>query len=563
MYTSDKQSNETTSQLEDLQKRKAAYALNLCMVSLSQIIDYNDKYILEQEYDAILNNLNLQNFIKEESLLVVIRKILDVINGCRIKEGEKEFIEREYQQKMKNAIWASVPNLTVIFSGGNPVQIAVAAATQVGIGYMNYRKNKNEYALSKEKQVWELQVWAMEQFHGLRFALFEAAWRFADKFDYDDVLRLTEKQIGNYNEILIDHDPLRRFERLNSISDYFLAFPPFWYYMGSTAREICLSENYTEAIRNKFKNEALTAFKKFNELHVEFMREDVIAASSALEQISLLSPNTDYDEMNDLLKRAVAFARSNHDILQMCVPVYMSLQQIDEAKKILKKLVNEAYNLEMNGYLLSRIYYKQDAIDDYQILIERIGAEYVAPWTDDDSIPRLAGSTESTGETAAQTELEKMISRANKIVIGAAVAAGGVGAVPIPFADAPLLVANQVALLTSVAVTFKINIKKDGLKTLVYAALGVGGATLIGRTIVSNLIKFIPGVGSVIGGAISASTAAIITYALGYAFIEICKDVKAGKIKEEELTSKAGISTFKEYFKSFAKKKAKEDNEGK
>jgi len=215
---------DNTSQLEDLQKRKAAYALNLCMVSLSQIIDYNDKYILAQEYDAILNNLNLQNFIKEESLLDVIRKILDVINGCKIKEGEKEFIDREYQQRMKNAIWSSVPNLTVFFNGGNPVQIAIAAATQVGIGYMNYRKNKNEYTLNRDKQLWELQVWAMEQFHGLRFTLFEAAWRFADKFDYDDVLRLTEKQIANYNEILVDHDPLRRFERLSLNSRIFLSF---------------------------------------------------------------------------------------------------------------------------------------------------------------------------------------------------------------------------------------------------------------------------------------------------------------------------------------------------
>ena len=559
MQSLNKQSNEPTSQLEYLQKRKAAYALNLCMVSLSQIIDYNDKYILEQEYDAILNNLNLQNFIKEESLLVVIRKILDVINGCRIKEGEKEFIEREYQQRMKNAIWASVPNLAVIFNGGNPVQIAIAAATQVGVGYMNYRKNKNEYSLSKDKQLWELQVWAMEQFHGLRFALFEAAWRFADKFDYDDVLRLTEKQIGNYNEILVDTDPLRRFERLSSISEYFLAFPPFWYYMGSTAREICLSHNYTEAIRNKFKNEALTAFKRFNELHVEFMREDIIAAVSALEQISLLNLETEYDEICILLERAVGFARSNHDVLQMCIPVYMSLQKLDEAKSILKKLVNEAYNLEMNGHLLSRIYYKQNAIDEYEILRERIGEGYIAPWIDDDSIPRLTDSIEPPDEQLEKSELDKMINRANKIVIGATVAAGGIGAVPIPFADAPLLIANQVALLASIAVNFKINIKEDGLKTLVYAALGVGGATLIGRTIVSNLIKFIPGVGSIVGGAISASTAALITYALGYAFIEICKDVKTGNIQEEELTSKASISAFKGYFKSFAKKKAKED----
>ena len=44
----------------DEEKLKAAYALNLCMVSISQIIDYNDIYILEQEYDAILNNINLE-----------------------------------------------------------------------------------------------------------------------------------------------------------------------------------------------------------------------------------------------------------------------------------------------------------------------------------------------------------------------------------------------------------------------------------------------------------------------------------------------------------------------
>ena len=37
---------------------QAAYALNMCTVSVSQIVDYKDAYILEQEYNAILNNMN-------------------------------------------------------------------------------------------------------------------------------------------------------------------------------------------------------------------------------------------------------------------------------------------------------------------------------------------------------------------------------------------------------------------------------------------------------------------------------------------------------------------------
>lgn len=57
-------------------KKKAAYALNLCTVSVSQIIDYNDIYVMEQEYDVILNNLNLQNYIKDEALLDILKKSL-------------------------------------------------------------------------------------------------------------------------------------------------------------------------------------------------------------------------------------------------------------------------------------------------------------------------------------------------------------------------------------------------------------------------------------------------------------------------------------------------------
>lgn len=38
------------------EKLKAAYALNLWTVSISQIIDYNDMNILEQEYNTIMCN---------------------------------------------------------------------------------------------------------------------------------------------------------------------------------------------------------------------------------------------------------------------------------------------------------------------------------------------------------------------------------------------------------------------------------------------------------------------------------------------------------------------------
>lgn len=52
------------------EKWKAAYALNLCTVSVSQIVEYDDIRTLDQEYTTILNNLNLQNFPKDDALFL-------------------------------------------------------------------------------------------------------------------------------------------------------------------------------------------------------------------------------------------------------------------------------------------------------------------------------------------------------------------------------------------------------------------------------------------------------------------------------------------------------------
>ena len=136
----------------DDDKKRAAYALNLCMVSVSQIIDYNDVYILEQEYEAILNNLNLEMFPKDEALLTILKQLLDTITFFRIQEGDKEMIDKEYQHKMKNAIWNAVPNFGLIVAGGTPTTIALSLASQVGIGYMNYRRQKAENEFAHEKE---------------------------------------------------------------------------------------------------------------------------------------------------------------------------------------------------------------------------------------------------------------------------------------------------------------------------------------------------------------------------------------------------------------------------
>ena len=158
-------------------------------------------------------------------------------------------------------------------------------------------------------------------------------------------------------------------------------------------------------------------------------------------------------------------------------------------------------------------------------------------------------------EELKELELVRMNEKAENAVACAVAATAATGAIPIPFADAPLLIGEQVALLAKISSIYEIRIKEDGLKMLATAALGVGGATFVGKTVVSNVFKLIPGIGSVAGGMISGGTAGLITLAMGNSYIAVCKMVKNGELDEDDIASENGKNIMKENFKKQIKKK--------
>lgn len=145
--------------------------------------------------------------------------------------------------------------------------------------------------------------------------------------------------------------------------------------------------------------------------------------------------------------------------------------------------------------------------------------------------------------------LEQKKRRAQAAVAAAAVAATGEGAVPIPFSDCALLVPTQVGMIASITVIFGFDVNKSIITALLSSTLGAGGATILGKTVVSNLLKFIPGAGTIAGGAISAGTAGVITAALGEAYIGIMELVFKGEMKLDDLGTKKGKDKMGELFK--------------
>lgn len=146
--------------------------------------------------------------------------------------------------------------------------------------------------------------------------------------------------------------------------------------------------------------------------------------------------------------------------------------------------------------------------------------------------------------------------RAQAAVAAATSLAAGEGAVPIPIADCALLIPTQLGMIASITVIFGFDVNKSVITALLSSTIGAGGATLLGKTVVSSLLKLIPGAGTVAGGVVSAGTAGVITAALGEAYISVMELVFKGDMKLEDLSTDKGKETMSKLFKQ--KLKAKE-----
>ena len=105
----------------------------------------------------------------------------------------------------------------------------------------------------------------------------------------------------------------------------------------------------------------------------------------------------------------------------------------------------------------------------------------------------------------------------NNIVPRYAAGAAAIGAVPLSFSDAVLLVPLQTTMTLHMMHVY-------GVEKLSQSVSGLVGSmimTQIGQSTAGGLLKLIPGVGSLLGGAINASVAGTLTGALGYALCEL------------------------------------------
>ncbi len=133
---------------------------------------------------------------------------------------------------------------------------------------------------------------------------------------------------------------------------------------------------------------------------------------------------------------------------------------------------------------------------------------------------RVAPEAVKGALAAAQAiDLRLKASQSNKAVAAAVTAAAAAAAVPIPFSSAAILVPIQLSMMARIAHLHGLGLDSSAL--LAIASTSV--ATSAGRAAAAGLLKFIPGAGSVVGGAINASVASSLTLAMGQAWLVVCQ----------------------------------------
>lgn len=160
--------------------------------------------------------------------------------------------------------------------------------------------------------------------------------------------------------------------------------------------------------------------------------------------------------------------------------------------------------------------------------------------------------------------LELLKKEVNKAIRLHAASSFGIGFTPIPFADGPVLLANQGIMIKRILSKYNLDNVTEQMTGIV-GSLGAGQLiSQLGRYLVAQVLKFIPAVGTVAGGMINGTMAVAITVSLGLTVSEIGYRIAKAKYEnenldiekfiEENINSDVVNSLFEQFFKKEIKK---------
>ncbi|WP_374443223.1 GTPase [Stella sp.] len=141
----------------------------------------------------------------------------------------------------------------------------------------------------------------------------------------------------------------------------------------------------------------------------------------------------------------------------------------------------------------------------------------------EESERRVPDGHRSAFAAAQSVALEPKVRAARRVIDGATASAATLAATPIPFVGWAALAPVMIGMIAGISRAAGVAVAEDRLGGVAVAIVGALAAGLGVRSLAAfagNLAKLVPGVGTLVGGAITAAVAGAMTKAAGEAYLD-------------------------------------------
>lgn len=280
-----------------------ANLLNLAQVSIQTISAYNNRLVLDREYNSIINNINLRS-IPDSRLVDLLKELLDALVQAKLTDRERERIDVELQRRADQLFEEAASGVI-----GGAAKVTTSIATQqyynalpaimsAGSVYWDYRKNSEKLERSREDQNWEIDNQVFVEINQINKKLLELSWELYNEYNIPDYRRLTSEDIKEIIDVGKVGAAEKRLRLLNQdhLKNKFSFYSPYWFYLGFAAHQ-----SYSASGKNEFRELSINAYKRYAELAFEILKKDEMLTSAKLGLVQILDPEQSRAEILKLL----------------------------------------------------------------------------------------------------------------------------------------------------------------------------------------------------------------------------------------------------------------------
>lgn len=330
--------------------KTAVELINYIQFSVAKIINGKSKGLLEDEFDAVINNINPAS-LQAPELINAYDTLLSTLTALRLNENQREQAAKVLERKKKNAVTNCLNSFGSIFVPGvNPVSLLASVAYTGVSAALNYRRAVNEVKIEGEERFFEIDQNDLEYIDTLRANLFIATAKvFANRSNSAEGLisENTMKQFADAVNSMYDGEESARnaLLYLDAAEHDLSLFPPYW-----LARAVANYKSGSE------KSDYVQYLDKFNELNANnpiFKKNPYCVEASKLRieasNVMLNSDGIDDDLRGrciDTIKNAIEVIKDNTQAVQSdldsmnfdFVQLYEQIGDFDNANKCIAYL---------------------------------------------------------------------------------------------------------------------------------------------------------------------------------------------------------------------------------